>query len=119
MGRYFFSGGIMPSEDLLLHFQDDVVLEDLWRIDGAHYKRTSEAWLRSLDAHRDRVLADLEKAYGRKEAAFVVPEMEDLLHGLRRALGVPGRAGMVGGPLFVQETLTDLILAPPGAAGGP
>jgi len=49
----------------------------------------------------------------------MVPAVEDLLHGLRRALGVPAWAGVVGGALFVQKTLTDLTLAPPGAAGGP
>lgn len=64
MGRLFFSGGIMPSDDLLLHRQRDLVLEDKWRVGGEHYQRTLDAWLARQDAQRDSVLPILAEAYG-------------------------------------------------------
>jgi len=64
MAQTFFSGGTMPSDDLLLHFQDDLVLEDHWRIDGTHYARTLRAWLNKLDSHQEQVREVLAGAYG-------------------------------------------------------
>jgi len=68
IGRYFFSGGMMPSDNLLLCFQDHLVLEDHWRVSGTHYQRTAEHWLRNLDGAKETVVPILESAYGKKDA---------------------------------------------------
>ncbi len=68
MARHFFSGGMMPSEDWLSQFDHDLVVEERWRVPGAHYARTCEAWLGQLDACRDAVLAIFEESYGRYAA---------------------------------------------------
>ena len=64
MGRHFFTGGIMPAADTLLWFQRDLALEQRWLLDGRHYMRTAEDWLRNQDAHRAELMPLLEGVYG-------------------------------------------------------
>jgi cyclopropane-fatty-acyl-phospholipid synthase len=64
MGRHFFSGGIMPSDDLALRFQQQLKLMHRWRWDGTHYEKTANAWLANIDAQRETVMPVLAATYG-------------------------------------------------------
>jgi cyclopropane-fatty-acyl-phospholipid synthase len=67
MAQYFFTGGIMPSDDLLLYFQKDLKIEDHWNVDGNHYRRTSEHWLQNMDRHRAQIEPILAHTYGKDQ----------------------------------------------------
>jgi len=68
MSQYFFSGGIMPSDDLLLYFQDSFRIAEHWCLSGQHYQKTAEAWLRNMDARRPAILSLFEGTYGKEQA---------------------------------------------------
>lgn len=68
MAQHFFTGGIMPNDDLLSNFQDELALAERWRLDGTHYQRTAEAWLATMDAHEPEILALFTLTYGPDDA---------------------------------------------------
>jgi cyclopropane-fatty-acyl-phospholipid synthase len=68
MARHFFTDGVMPSHDLFLHLQDDLVVDRVWAVDGTHYSQTLEAWLERLDADRERIVDLFVDTYGRDAA---------------------------------------------------
>ncbi|URI08586.1 cyclopropane-fatty-acyl-phospholipid synthase family protein [Aquincola tertiaricarbonis] len=70
MSQHFFSGGMMPSDDLVLHCQDDLKLQQRWRWNGRHYARTSEAWLANMDAARPQLWPLFERTYGAEAAVW-------------------------------------------------
>ena len=69
MSRHFFAGGMMPSDDLALHFQEQLRIVRRWRWDGTHYQRTANAWLENMDARRAAVWPILANTYGHEQAA--------------------------------------------------
>ena len=72
MSRYFFSGGMMPSADLPLKFQDSLCFANRWDWSGVEYQKTAEAWLDKLDAARDEVFAIFSDTYGQADAKMWV-----------------------------------------------
>ncbi len=68
MAQHFFSGGLMPSEDLFQHFEKHMRTIAQWRVNGTHYQKTAEAWLRNMDAHKDQILPLFAQTYGTENA---------------------------------------------------
>ena len=58
----------MPSDDLIAHLDADLKVESHWRVDGRHYQKTAEAWLRNMDAKRSTILEIMKSTYGNREA---------------------------------------------------
>ena len=68
MSKYFFTGGIMPSDDLLLYFNKDMSIEKHRHVSGLHYAKTSEAWLVNMDKHKKEIMPIFENTYGKANA---------------------------------------------------
>ena len=68
MGRYFFTGGLMPSRDLLPCFQDHLRLDEEWHFNGRHYQRTLEAWLVNQDRRQAEIMKLFRETYGADQA---------------------------------------------------
>ncbi|PSC74985.1 cyclopropane-fatty-acyl-phospholipid synthase [Micractinium conductrix] len=68
MAKYFFSGGTMPSIELMLLFQEHLVAKRHWYINGTHYSRTLEDWLKLHDRSRRSVMPLFEATYGKHQA---------------------------------------------------
>jgi cyclopropane-fatty-acyl-phospholipid synthase len=68
MSRHFFTGGMMPSDDLVTRFQDDLTLREHWRVNGRHYQRTAELWLENMDRSQRDLRPLLAATYGQGQA---------------------------------------------------
>lgn len=64
IARHFFTGGIMPSHRLARCFPHLFAVEEDWRWDGRHYRRTAEAWLANYDKNEREIQAILRDVYG-------------------------------------------------------
>jgi len=68
MSKYFFTGGIMPSDHLLLYFDTHFNIEQHWRVSGMHYSKTSEAWLQNMDKNKMEIMPLFKQTYGEEDA---------------------------------------------------
>jgi len=66
ISRHFFTGGMMPSDDLPHYFQQHMQLVQHWRWNGLHYRDTANAWLGNMDRQRDRLWPLLGSVYGKQ-----------------------------------------------------
>jgi len=64
MAQHFFTGGMMPSDDLLRHFDEHLKVRQHWRVSGTHYQKTAEAWLANMDANKARLMPLFAATYG-------------------------------------------------------
>lgn len=68
MTEHFFTGGTMPSADLLLYFQRDLKVTRQWWVSGQHYAKTCEQWLSRMLERKTEVWQGLVETYGEAEA---------------------------------------------------
>ena len=68
MGKYFFTGGIMPSFDLFEKVQNDLKLIEKWKINGVHYQKTSQAWFFKMAENKEQIMEVMKQTYGKSEA---------------------------------------------------
>lgn len=64
MGKHFFTGGMMPSADLIKRFDDSLRVTRHWTWNGEHYKRTAGAWLDNFDTRQTEIIPILQSVYG-------------------------------------------------------
>ena len=64
IAQHFFTGGVMPAQDLAGRFPDLFEVESKWRWSGQHYQRTALDWLANFDSRPDEVEAILRETYG-------------------------------------------------------
>jgi len=64
MTKQFFQGGTMPSHDLFMYFQNDIVVDKRWVVNGRNYAQTSEFWLQGVDAKLSEVQKIFAQTYG-------------------------------------------------------
>jgi len=64
IGQYFFSGGIMPSHDLINHFPNLFKVEESYKWEGTNYADTAYGWLENFDNNRDEIDKIFKSTYG-------------------------------------------------------
>jgi len=69
MTDFFFTGGTMPSADLMLYFQCDLQVTQQWWVSGKHYAKTCNDWLKKMNASKTEIWPHLEETYGKEDTS--------------------------------------------------
>ena len=88
IAQHFFSGGIMPSHRLIRQFPELFAVEQEWRWNGVHYRKTAQHWLEKFDGHDDAIRAVLRSVYGADAALWLCSDESSFVTGV--ALPVDG-----------------------------
>jgi cyclopropane-fatty-acyl-phospholipid synthase len=67
MSKYFFTGGIMPSDHLFHYFNEDLLVKKHWTVNGMHYEKTSNNWLSRMDENKAKIISIFKETYGADE----------------------------------------------------
>jgi cyclopropane-fatty-acyl-phospholipid synthase len=64
IAQHFFTGGVMPSHNLVRQYGDLFSVEQDWRWSGAHYHKTALHWLANMDGRPVEVRRIMREVYG-------------------------------------------------------
>jgi len=92
IGKYFFTGGFMPSHDLIRDFGDIFTVEADWRWSGKHYEKTALDWLANMDRHDLAIRRLMRDVYG-KDAELCRRRWRLFFLANAGLFGQPGREG--------------------------
>lgn len=70
MTKYFFEGGIMPSQDIFKYFDDELEVINQWQVNGNHYAKTCKAWLNNHYKNKEKILDIFKKHYDKPKIWF-------------------------------------------------
>ena len=71
MSKYFFTSGLMPSQDIFSYFEEDFVVEQNWKINGSHYAKTCNLWLQNHYRNKKTILDIFKGHYPNPRLWFV------------------------------------------------
>ena len=113
MAARFFSGGMMPSNDLFARVcaRAPFEVDAQWRVDGTHYARTAAAWLANLDARAREARAVLASVHGPDQARLWVQRWRMFFMACEELFGY--RGGAEWGVVHVRLTPQSAAPAPP------
>ena len=70
MGRFFFTGGMMPSYDYIPSHRDNLTTKNSWWTNGTHYRRTARAWRLKLESRKLTIVNIFEDVYGAEASVW-------------------------------------------------